>query len=69
MAQIETEQQHITKVSPYCCHNCNSSMYISIQRHRIDNLYSLQFWTCNKCGFKWKEIWLSPSNSIWSSQY
>jgi lipopolysaccharide biosynthesis regulator YciM len=54
MPQIETEQQHT----------------ISIQRHMIGKLNSsIMVIECNKCGFKWKEIWLSPSNSISSSQY
>jgi hypothetical protein len=69
MAQIEGEQQQITKVPSYCCHNCNSSMYISIKRHRVDNINSIQMWTCNKCGFIWKETWSSYSESVWSLQY
>jgi ribosomal protein L37AE/L43A len=40
----------ITIMSSYCCHNCNSSMYISIHRRRIDNITSVQLWSCNKCG-------------------
>ena len=67
MAQIEASQQDI-KVTSYCCHNCNSPNCLTIKRHRINNIDSIQMWTCNKCGFKWKEIWSSYSKSVWSLQ-
>ena len=41
MAQVRAEQeQPTTKGLTYCCPNCNYSMYISIQRHGIDNINS-----------------------------
>jgi transposase-like protein len=52
MAQIEASQQDI-KLTSYFCHNCNSSNCLTIKRHRINNIDSIQMWTCNKCGFKW----------------
>ena len=48
------------------CHNCNSSTKISVHRHRVDNTNSVQFWSCNECGFKWKEIWSSYGLRSWS---
>jgi hypothetical protein len=53
-----------------CCANCKSSSgCLTLERHRIDNTQSIQLWSCNICGFKWKEIWSSYSQSIWSLQY
>jgi hypothetical protein len=68
MAQIEASRQS-TKVTSYCCHNCNASNYLSIKRRRINNRQSFQLWSCSNCGFKWKEIWSSHSKSVWSLQY
>jgi DNA-directed RNA polymerase subunit M/transcription elongation factor TFIIS len=70
MAQVRAEQeQPTTKGLTYCCPNCNYSMYIyRFKRHGIDNINSTQLWSCNNCGFKWKEMWSSYSQSIWSSR-
>jgi hypothetical protein len=60
----------LTKVLSYCCcTDCKSADGFTLERHRIDNTQSIQLWSCNICGFKWKEIWSSYSQSIWSSQY
>jgi predicted RNA-binding Zn-ribbon protein involved in translation (DUF1610 family) len=58
----------ITKVSSYCCHNCNSSMNISIHACRIDDITCIQLWSCNNCGFIWKEIWSSYGQQLWSAK-
>jgi hypothetical protein len=68
MVQIEANWQ-VTKVPFYCCHNCNSSNCLTIQRRRINDSQSIQLWSCNNCGFKWKETWSSYSKSIWSLQH
>jgi rubredoxin len=60
----------LTKVpSYYCCPNCKSADRLTLERHRIDNIQSIQLWSCNICGFSWKEIWSSYSQSVWSLQY
>jgi C4-type Zn-finger protein len=58
-----------TNVSSYSCHNCNSSMNISIHRHKLDTMNSIQLWSCNECGFRWKEIWSSYGQRPWSAKY
>jgi hypothetical protein len=70
MTQIEASQGHARRVtSSYCCHNCNLSNCFTIQRRRIDNIHSIQFWSCSNCGFKWQETWSSYGQSVWSLQY
>jgi hypothetical protein len=34
----------------------------------IDNMHSIQLWSCGSCHFSWKHIWSSYSESIWSLQ-
>lgn len=67
MAQIETSQ-HTKKMRPYCCHNCNASNCLTIQRQRINNIHSIQLWACSICGFEWEERWSSYSQCMWSLQ-
>jgi transcription elongation factor Elf1 len=70
MAQIEANQGQDRRVaSSYYCHNCNSSNCLTIQRRRIDNIRSIQFWSCSNCGFKWQDLWSSYGEDIWSLQY
>jgi hypothetical protein len=52
----------------YCCPNCNSANCLSIQRRVIDNIHSIQLWSCGSCHFSWKHIWSSYSESMWSLQ-
>ena len=68
MVQFEASQQP-TKEPSYGCPNCNSTNSLTLQRRRIDKTSSIQLWSCNNCGFKWKEIWSSYGQSIWSLQY
>ena len=68
MFQIDASTQD-TKVPSYCCHNCNSPNCLSIQRRRINNIHSIQSWSCNICGFKWKETWSSYDKSVLSLQH
>jgi hypothetical protein len=35
----------------------------------VDTIQSIQLWICNNCGFNWKQIWSSYSQSIWSLQH
>ena len=35
----------------------------------IDLARSFQLWTCNSCNFKWRDIWSSFGQPIWSFQY
>jgi hypothetical protein len=69
MVQVEASWQATKKVPSYCCHKCNSSNCLTIQRRRINNIHSIQSWSCNKCGFKWKETWSSYSKPVWSLQH
>lgn len=69
MAQVEASQHATKKVPSYCCHNCNSSNCLTIQRRRINDNQSIQLWSCSNCGFEWKEIWLSHSKFICSLQH
>ena len=62
----EVDDVTITKASSHCCYDCNSSMHISIQIHRIDDIIS-QLWSCNNCSFNWKEIWSSYGQRLWSA--
>ncbi len=35
----------------------------------INPARSFQLWTCNNCNFKWRDIWSSFGQPIWSFQY
>jgi hypothetical protein len=61
-------QEEATRIRPWLCHNCNLSSYLTIRRHRIDDVNSIQLWSCSNCGFKWKEIWSSYGRSLRSEQ-
>jgi len=52
----------------YDCPKCKSYNGTRRQRCRLDNSHSIQFATCNICGYEWKEIWTSYSGYIWTSQ-
>jgi len=50
----------LTKVSSYyCCPNCKSTEGLEIQRHRVDDIHSIQLKSCISCHFSWKEMWSS----------
>ena len=65
---VEINDDMNSSPSSYCCPNCNSANCLSIQRRMIDNIHSIQLWSCGSCHFSWKHIWSSYSESIWSLQ-
>jgi Zn ribbon nucleic-acid-binding protein len=41
------------------CEECNSQDSLSLTRYKLDELLYLQLIECTRCGYRWKEIWLS----------
>lgn len=43
----------------FACKECNSQNSLSLTRYMLDESLCLQLIECIRCGYKWKEIWLS----------